>query len=162
MPEDLLFGPPAATLAALLDDPAGHDHASARRLLDGIPPERAATAPDGLPYSIAGLVAHANANLEFNRARIEGREAGEPVRWPPVEAAEWPALAETFLANLAALRRLAETADLNRVLDPPDGNEPGWTVGYKLAASVGKHTSYHLGQVAVLRRLLGLWSPGEP
>ncbi|CAM3800720.1 DinB superfamily protein [Deinococcus saxicola] len=38
---------------------------------------------------------------------------------------------------------------------PATADEPGWTVGYKLAASVARHNACHSGQIALLRRLVG-------
>ena len=155
MPEPhTLHGAPPETLAALLDDPADHDHPYAARLLVGLTPEQA-THRFGAAHSIAEIVAHLNANLRFNLALAEGVEA-VPVGWPPVTASDWPALADEHLTLLTRCVELAKTGDLDRVLFPATDSEPGWTLGYKLAASVAKHQSYHLGQIALLRRLLGM------
>lgn len=57
-------------------------------------------------------------------------------------------------------------ATLAILLDDPDAHDfpalarildPSWTVGYKLPCSVAKHNAYHLGQIVVLRRLIGAW-----
>ena len=60
----ILFGPPAATLAILLDDPDEHDFPSVARILTGLTPALALAVPPGLPYSIARIVAHMNSNMK--------------------------------------------------------------------------------------------------
>ena len=59
---------------------------------------------------------------------------------------------------MSQLEQVARDEDeLGRVLYPEAGDEPAWTVGYKLALSVAKHNAYHLGQIALLRRLVEAW-----
>lgn len=159
MTETTLFGPPSATLEVLLDDPAEHDFASAERLLAGLSGEEATTVPPGLPYSVAGILAHMNANVQFNLGLIRSPDPAtfkNPYKdWPTVSSEGWPELVREFLDGIAELKRMAGAENLNRVLYPAAGEEPAWTVGYKLALSVAKHNAYHFGQIAVLRRLLG-------
>ncbi len=158
MADSILFGPPLATLELLLDDPAEHDFASAERLLRGLSGEQAVTVPPGLPYSIAAILAHMNANVQFNLDLIR---SPDPVtfknpykNWPTVTSKMWPELVAEFLAGTTELGRVARE-ELGRILYPSVGEEPAWTVGYKLAASVAKHNAYHFGQIALLRRLVG-------
>lgn len=159
MNSDTLYGPPAATLALLLDDPEEHDFASTQRLLNGLTAEQAVTAPLGLPYSIAAILAHMNSNVQFNLDLIRSDNPlsfENPYKnWPTVIADEWPNLVRTFLDSIAELKRIAQrSSELERTLFPATDKDPAWTVGYKLAASVAKHNAYHLGQIAVLRRLV--------
>lgn len=158
----ILYGPPAATLELLLDDPDEHDFASMRRLLGGLSGEQAVTVPAGLPYSIASLLAHMNSNVRYNLELIQSDDPASfknPYEnWPAVEADAWPDLVAEFVAGMDALKRLTRDEDLSRTLFAADGGEPAWTVGYKLVASVAKHNAYHFGQIALLRRLIGAWS----
>ena len=151
---DTLFGPPSATLEVLLDDPAEHDFASAERLLSGLSGEQAVTVPPGLPYSIAAILAHMNANVRFNLDLIRSPDPAtfkNPYEnWPNVSSETWPELVAEFLAGMAELGRVAREEALNRVLYPNTGTEPAWTVGYKLAVSVAKHNAYHFGQIGKL------------
>lgn len=156
-----LYGPPASTLEILLDDPAEHDIPAPERVLAGLTSEQAVMVPPGLPYSVARIVAHMNSNMMFNLGLIR---AANPLTydeeledWPAVGAADWPRLVAQFLSNLAHLKQLARQQDLERVLYPAADGEAAWTVGYKLALSVAKHNAYHLGQIIVIRRLLGFW-----
>jgi len=161
MSANVLFGPPPATLEVLLEDPDEHDFPAAARILAGLTSDQALTVPPGLPYSIAQIVAHMQANMKFNLGLITAdaptRDQNTHEKWPAVRRENWAALASDFLSTLERLKRLARQADLARVVYPASGDEPAWTVGYKLACSVAKHNAYHLGQIVVLRRLLGAW-----
>ncbi len=170
MTERKLLGPRPATLGILLNDPDEHDFPSVQRILGGLSPEQAVTVPPGLPYSVARIVAHMTSNMKFNLGLIR---APDPARydeavenWPSVSVGEWPRVVEEFFAALAALERVArEGHGLERVLYPATAEAPAWTVGYKLASSVAKHNTYHLGQIVVVRRLIGAWaaaSAGTP
>ncbi|WP_192930861.1 DinB family protein [Deinococcus sp. AJ005] len=157
---DTLFGPPPATLQLLLDDPAEHDFPCAERLLSGLTPQQAVTVPPGLSHSIAAILAHMHANVAFNLGLIGSADplSFQPPEnpWPSVSAEEWPHLAQAFLADLARLGQVGQDAqELARTLYPATADEPGWTVGYKLAASVAKHNAYHFGQIALIRQLIG-------
>lgn len=103
------------------------------------------------------------ANRQFNLGLIQAqgpaRHEHPSALWPAVSVDDWPALCEEFLATLEVLRRIARAGqDLDRVVSPATEDAPAWTVGYKLACSVAKHNAYHLGQIVVLRRLIGAWN----
>lgn len=163
MNEDLLLGPPSATLEILLDDPEEHDVAAPTRILSGLTPEQALATPCGTPHSIAQILAYMNANVKFNLGLIR---APDPLaydetfeNWPQVSKEAWPVLVEDFLAGLEDLKEIArEGTDLTRTLYSATADEASWSVGYKLACSVAKHNTYHLGQIVLLRRLLRAWS----
>jgi hypothetical protein len=106
-----------------------------------------------------------NANMAFNLGLMREADPAATIvgvdLWPPVAAHQWPALVEEFADLVSSLTRIAhDETNLARVLHPATAKEPAWTVGYKLAASVAKHNAYHLGQIVVLRRLLGAWREG--
>lgn len=151
----ILFGPPADTLQILLDDPEAHDFADMRQIIGGLSAEQAATRLEGWPYSIADLLSHLNANVQFNLRLIRSSDPNrmpKPDLWPRVD--NWERLVEEFLDGMAELVEIAKKGNLERVLFPTTDTQPGWTVGYKLALSVAKHNAYHLGQIALLRKLL--------
>jgi len=160
--ERILYGPPAKTLALLLDDPQEHDFASTERIVRGLSAELALAKPENWPHSVAEILAHLNANVQFNLGLIRTANPEQyenPYQnWPQVRAEDWEGLVEEFLQGLQALKDVAlENSDLERVLYPSTGDEPGWTVGYKLALSVAKHNAYHLGQIVLLRKILKTW-----
>ena len=157
-----LCGAPEQTLLILLDDPDEHDIPSLERLIGDLSEMEALARPTGLPYSIAEIVAHMLSNARFNLGLIGHPEPESYARpqpeWPAVGPGEWDGVRQSYFR---AVQELLETAQRPGVLDqvvfPANSHEPGWTVGYKLTCSVAKHAAYHMGQIAVIRRLLGLW-----
>ena len=156
-----LYGPPAQTLVILLNDPEEHEFASMERILLGLPAELAVKKLEHWPHSIAEVLAHMNANVQFNLGLIEATDPeGYPhpgEDWPQVGLGEWGHMVEGFLSSMGRLAELARTQPLERILYPATGAEPAWTVGYKLALSVAKHNAYHLGQIVLMRRMLFAW-----
>jgi hypothetical protein len=152
----ILYGPPADTLSILINDEDAHDFTSPRNILEGISAAHAVRELEGLPYTVAEVLAHANANLEFNLVLLRDGLETSPVDWPKVKEDEWEGMKTKFLENLAMLSQLAHTLELNQIIYPASDTEPAWTIGYKLATSVAKHTAYHLGQIALMKRLIPL------
>lgn len=160
MSAHVLFGPPPDTPAIMLDDPDEHDFPAAARIISGLTPEQAVTAPPGLPYSVAKILAHMHSNVRFNIGLIRATDPRtfkeKFVNWPEVPSQEWSGLVEAFLRP-ARSQQIARETDLQRVLYPATKGQPAWTVGYKLVASVAKHKAYHFGQIVALRQLIGAW-----
>lgn len=75
--------------------------------------------------------------------------------WPATSAEEWPDLVRRYLAGLERFRAIAQDgAELRRPL--VKGRER--SVGAALA-SYYLHDAHHLGQVILLRRMVGAWPP---
>lgn len=146
-------------LAGQLDWEAAH--VGYRRAVADFPLELRGVVPDGLAHSGWQMTEHirlAQANiLDFcvnpdyvGRAWPEGY-------WPdvaPRDEAEWDASVEGYQNDLQALRQLAldENADLFAAI--PWGEGQTRLRELLLAAD---HTSYHVGQIVALRRVLGCW-----
>jgi uncharacterized damage-inducible protein DinB len=152
----ILYGPPADTLLILLDDLEDHDFENAASLLGAIDAEAAHRRVAPGTRTVAEITAHLVHNNEFNLAVIAGTAPRYtfPETWSEVDTVPWPTLRDRFLATLAELKTLVRQEDLNRIVFPADGDEPAWTVGYKIAASVAKHQAYHMGQIALLRAII--------
>jgi hypothetical protein len=150
-----LYGPPAATLALLIHDRDSQDFLNPALLLKDITANQAFRSL-GLPYTIASLVAHMDANLVYNIRLLRDGHHETLHLWPQVETQDWESLKSGFLEHLETLEHLAFELDLNQIVFTQTETEPAWTIGYKLAASVAKHTAYHLGQIALLKRLVHL------
>jgi uncharacterized damage-inducible protein DinB len=142
-------------------------HASLDTALAGLPQEVRGRAPAGLPYSPWQLLEHLRITqhdiLEFCR-NPEYQELSWPDDyWPagsaPPSAGAWDESVRRFGEDRAALQALArDTAvDLSgRILH---GTGQTYLRELLLAAD---HAAYHVGQVVVVRRLLGVWpGPGE-
>jgi uncharacterized damage-inducible protein DinB len=137
-------------------------HAGVDRIAEGVPQDRWNAGAPGLPYSLWQLLEHIRLGqhdiLDF--CRNPGyRELRWPEDyWPPGGQAP---TADEVSATLAALREDRD-ALIAMALDPkidlfariPHGT--GQTYLRELLL-VADHTSYHLGQMVVVRRALGIW-----
>lgn len=116
-------------------------------------------------HSIAEIVAH----LAFWQEWFTRRCEGEPVPmvshaalgWPTVAVETWPDVRDRFLSGLERLARLAErSADLDARVNPPMEFPPlGEYTVHDVVLHVAQHNAHHLGQVIVLRQLVGQWPP---
>jgi len=129
--------------------------------LDPVLADRRAT---GASHSIAEIVAHMVHWQEWFASRIEG-QGGPAVAhaadgWPVVAPGSWKALRDRYLAGLERVAALNASGDGARPLVPALEFPPlaHYTVGDALQ-HVGQHNAHHLGQVVLLRQLLGSWPP---
>ncbi len=131
------------------------------RALDGLDPNDAVRKPDSSPHSVLEVLAH----IVFWQQRFLSMVDGEKpvavhspaVGWPGSEAKAWPGLVERYLAGLARYRELAaDEGGLTRKLR--EGGEA--TVGNGILGNYF-HEVHHLGQIILLRRMIGAWpTPG--
>ena len=142
----------------------GHAHATFDDAVRDLPAKLRGKAPRGLPYSAWQLVEHMRLAQEdillFSRNTDGTYESPEwpDGYWPsaeaPLDEEDWDKSTAAFRADRAAFEAL--------VLDPAqDLFAPfPWGEGQTLlrqALLIADHTSYHLGQLIVVRRLLGAW-----
>lgn len=134
--------------------------------LYGLTGEEATAKPAGAPHSIAEIVAHMCFWQDcFNQIALHGF-TGFPEHaeggWPPCTSVEWPALHHRYLAVVGESQRIArEAPDLEAKLLPEgvpipflDRDTRGSGV---LHGAI--HAAHHLGQVVLLRQMMGLWPP---
>jgi uncharacterized damage-inducible protein DinB len=157
-----------SVLAELIHGKGAHTDASA--IVEGIGVETAGALPAGAPNSIFQVVWHINYWVDYELRRMAGESPAYPEHaaqsWPedpaPGNAADWNATVERFKELLSAMTRLAKDgASLARpvpIVSTEHYANQGGTIGDVLIQTV-VHNSYHLGQVAFLRRLLGAWPP---
>jgi uncharacterized damage-inducible protein DinB len=138
---------------------------SPRQALDGLTPELADRRVDGAPHSIAEIVAHVTFWLDWFLARCEGTGSPMPMQaaigWPAPEPGGWEALRQRFLDGSTRLAALGDSeAARSRRIDPPMEFPPiaEYTVG-EVIVHVAVHNAHHLGQVVLLRQMLGAWPP---
>lgn len=136
---------------------------SARQVLDGITAAAAAARPVAGAHSIWELVLHLIAWRGEVARRVDGGEPAEPAEgdWPAVtdtSDAAWAGTRARLEAShdrlAAALRRLPEGR-----LDEPvsrTGAAGSGVTYYVMLHGVAQHDAYHLGQVSLLKRALGL------
>ena len=127
-------------------------------LLDGITEAQASARPIPGAHTIWEIVLHVTAWADIARARVHGERLGDPSSeedWPPPGAGAdaWRRAVEQLTAShnvLAAVVRPLTDAALDakvRSLDYPVGI---------LLDGVVEHGTYHGGQIALLRKALGV------
>ena len=131
-------------------------------LLAGVSAEQAAARPFEGAHSILELVAHIEA---WERAILR-RLGGDPAQIYNTEE-DWPSFADaTEEAWAATLGKLSETYVALRAavlgLDDAQLDEPilpGMSTRYVSLHGAVQHTLYHAGQIALVKKTLGLKSP---
>jgi len=133
------------------------DFVSPRGTVEALDADLALAQPAGWPHSIAQVLAHVVFWQERAiKAAVTGQATGTrhaAEGWPPVTREEWPHLTRRFLTACADIEGLAGTADLEHV------TAGGHSIGHLLASNA-QHTAHHMGQIVLMRRLLGAWPPG--
>jgi uncharacterized damage-inducible protein DinB len=137
-------------------------HVAFDAAVDGIPPELRGAQPDGVPYSPWQLLEHIRVTqrdiLDFCRD-----PAYEEPRWPedywpvspvPPEADAWDASIAGVREDRDALKEMAADRALDLFAEIPHGT--GQTYLRELLL-VADHNAYHVGQLILVRRLLGIW-----
>lgn len=133
---------------------------SLKELLGGVTAEQAAARPVAGAHTIWELVLHVEA---WERVALR-RLGGDPAQIFNTEE-DWSAAAGDDEAWHAALTRLAETSAALRaaILELADGGldepiHPGMSSRYVTLHGVVQHTLYHAGQIAFVKKALGLSS----
>ncbi|MQA29359.1 MAG: DinB family protein [Luteitalea sp.] len=137
-------------------------HVSFDTAVAGIPPDFRGRQPPGLPYSPWQLLEHIRRTqhdiLEFCRNSRYQELEWPADYWPPLpapaSAAEWDACISRFADDREALRRLALDPKTDLTAPIPHGTGQTYLRELVLAAD---HTTYHVGELVVVRRLLGIW-----
>jgi uncharacterized damage-inducible protein DinB len=122
--------------------------------LEGVDIETVGRRIDGFPHSIFQIVDHMVFWQDVALARIEGRpyDAGECAAdgWchcaEPESAEEWARRVERLAEGVRALEgHLAQIGEDDAAI--------------REIRMVEGHNSYHLGQIVLMRRILGSWPP---
>jgi hypothetical protein len=130
--------------------------------VEGIPAELCGKKPDGAPYSAWQLLEHLRMAqhdiLDFCRNPKYQEMKWPDDYWPaspaPKSAADWDESIRQFHADLKALQDLAADPSIDLFAKIPHGS--GQTYLRELLL-VADHTAYHVGELVVVRRLLGIW-----
>lgn len=124
----------------------------------------------GFPHSIGQLVFHMNYWMDYDLRRIRGQKPPYPAhnsesfpgRTTPTDSGEWDELRERFAALIGDSAALADSPghELQREIEPTHSShqERDATLEAVLWQLVA-HNSYHVGQIAAIRRMLGAWPP---
>ena len=147
-------------LAKLLDGRSAH--VSVEDALADFPEELRGVKPAGLPFTAWRLLEHMRIAqwdiLEFSRDPKHVSPEFPQGYWPasdaPPYADAWDQGVLAFEADLRAMKRLVKNPATDLAARIPHGT--GQTI-LREALLVADHNAYHLGQLVLLRRLLGAW-----
>jgi uncharacterized damage-inducible protein DinB len=132
--------------------------------------EDAARQVAGFPHTIGQLIFHMNYWMDYDLRRARGENPPYPAHnsqsfpsWSaPVDAGEWEDLRKQFAALIDQSVTLADSApeelQHEAAATHTSHKERANTLEAILWQTVG-HNSYHVGQIAMIRRALGLWPP---
>ncbi len=137
-------------------------HADFDTVMADFPSRLRGVKPADAPYTAWQLLEHMRIAqwdiLEFSRDAKHKSPAWPEGYWPKTEAppaaAAWNNSLRSFRADLKAMAKLV--ADKKTDLFAPIPHGTGQTI-LREALLVADHNSYHLGQIVLLRRLLGAW-----
>ena len=145
-------------------------HADPLACVEDISAELAARQVAGFPHSIGQMVFHMNYWMSYELRRIRGERPAYPEHaaesWPatgaPGDAQEWDRLRRDLAWLLAEYAKLAKSspAEMQREIESAHAGDK--KVSGTLEAVLWQmvaHNSYHLGQIAMVRRMLGAWPP---
>ncbi|HKR39678.1 MAG TPA: DinB family protein [Paraburkholderia sp.] len=151
------------TLRQLLQKLLGWDdaHVGFDRAVADIPPDLRGKQPQGLPYSLWQLVEHLRLAqhdiLDFCRNPNYREMKWPDDYWPspePSSAEAWEQSIAGYKADRKALEQMAADTKLDLAARIPHGS--GQTYLRELLL-VADHNAYHVGQIILVRRLLGCW-----
>lgn len=148
-----------ATLIAGLEGDGAH--AGASRALDGLDWTLAGRPVPDAPYTVQQIANHI---IYWNGYAVAGSRGENPSPpehdvdgWPgpeaPEGAADWDGLVRAYKASLEALASEIRRLPLGEMM--PGGRRSRADA----MRAMGNHVSYHVGQIALLRRMLGAWPP---
>jgi len=144
--------------------PGGQAHGSVERVLEGLTIETISKVPEGMPYSIWQLIEHVRIAqediLRFSKNATDYKSLNWPDDyWPneegPADMARLEKTIEEVLSGIEEMQDLVEenSDSLFKAIPGSDGQTL-----LREAILLSQHNAYHIGQIVVLRRLLGDWA----
>jgi uncharacterized damage-inducible protein DinB len=145
-------------------------HADPLACVEDISAEVAARQVAGFPHSIGQLVFHINYWMEYELRRIRGQRPDYPEHnsesFPappsPADEQEWNRLRTRMGELLGEFAALAKCSPQELQGEIESAHEGDKDVAGTLEAVLWQmvaHTSYHVGQIAMIRRVLEAWPP---
>lgn len=137
-------------------------HADFDTVMADFPSRLRGVKPPGMPHTGWQLLEHMRIAqldiLEFSRNPKHKSPGWPEGYWPKTDAppapASWNNSLRSFRADLKAMAKLVADKQTDLFAAIPHGT--GQTI-LREALLVADHNSYHLGQIVVLRKLLGAW-----
>ena len=136
----------------------GSAHIGLKDALKGLPADARGEKPEKLPYSIWQLVEHIRI-AQWDMVQFSLSADHKSPKWPddywvkeagPADDATWKKSLKQIDDDLEQFIELLEKADIYKKLPHGDGQ----TI-LREALQIADHTSYHISEIIVLRRLQG-------
>jgi uncharacterized damage-inducible protein DinB len=139
-------------------------HIPPARAVERLTMEEAECRVPGTNHSIAEIVAHLNFWMTWFCQRCDGVAAPMVATaaegWPALERGSWPEVHDQFLAALERLLAIAAGGGLDAPIAPPIEFPPLASYTKRdVLVHAAMHNAHHIGQIIVLRQLMGLWPP---
>ena len=143
----------------------GSAHIDFDTAIAGIPPKLRGARPPGIPHTPWRLLEHLRIAqwdiLEFSRNPRHVSPDFPGGYWPkgdaPSDAGAWAQSVKSFRRDLKEMEALVGSPSTDLFARIPHGD--GQTL-LREALLVADHNAYHLGELVVVRRLLGAWPEG--
>jgi hypothetical protein len=140
----------------------GGAHLNFDKAVAGLPAKLRGAKPAGVPHTPWRLVEHMRLAqwdiLEFSRTPRHISPEFPEGYWPkgdaPPSSKAWDASIKAFRKDLKGMEKLVDDPKTDLFARIPHGD--GQTI-LREALLVADHNAYHLGQLIVIRRLLGAW-----
>lgn len=140
----------------------GHAHATFDDAIRDFPLDRIGVRPTGAPHSAWDLLEHMRIAqkdiLEFSRSAEYVSPQWPEGYWPkspaPKRESQWNESVLAFHQDLARFEAIVQDPAQDLNLEFPWGD--GQTL-LREALLIADHNSYHLGQLVLVRRLVGAW-----
>ena len=137
-------------------------HVRLDKAVEGLAPDQRGRRPRGAPHSVWELVEHirlAQRDLfAFCRSTAYEAPVGPDDYWPaeraPADDKAWANSLGTIRKDRKAFERWIIESDVDLTAKIPHGT--GQTYLRTILVAVD-HTAYHVGQIVIVRRLLGAW-----
>jgi hypothetical protein len=139
-----------------------HAHVDFDTVIKGIPPKLRGVKPKNLPYSIWQLLEHLRLAqsdiLDFCRNRKYKAMKWPDDYWPkkpaPPSPAAWTKSVAAYRSDRKAFQKLTANPQIDLFAKIPHGD--GQTYLREILLAVD-HAAFHIGEIVVARRLLGVW-----
>ena len=140
----------------------GHAHVTFEDAIADWPPQLRGAKPSGQPFTPWRLLEHIRISqwdiVEFTKSAKHVSPEWPSGYWPssdaPADAVAWDKSVAQVERDRRAMQRLVRDPGTDLFARIPHGT--GQTV-LREALVLADHNSYHLGELVVLRRLLGAW-----
>jgi hypothetical protein len=142
----------------------GGAHANFDSAIDGVPAAMRGKRPEGAEHSPWEIVEHMRIAqwdiLEFSRSPRHVSPEWPAGYWPktqlPPNSVAWNKTVKAFRSDLKTMCQLVGRRSTDLYAPIPHGE--GQTI-LREALLIADHNAYHLGELVLVRRLLGTWKP---